>query len=185
MTVKDPAETDEIGGAVHSVSVDEAPTFTTRHHLEYLVGLIIDEWKKTIVKWHNASDDAATATCFDEVAFYNPDEESMISFCVDKVPEAIHRKVDALQHMRRIGLPDLQALVELVKEELAKDLFATDSAESGDGDEISFTGLVSPQSRRPSCVPSSNSSAFLISLSSLQRTAYLRNASRKRRQDLI
>lgn len=162
MTVKDPTEIDEIGGAVHSASVDEAPTFTTRQHLEYLVGLIIGEWKKTMVKWHNASGDAATATGFDEVAFYNPDEESMISFRVDKVPEAIHRKVDALQHMRRIGLLDLQALMELVKEELDKDLFATDSAESGDGDEISFTGLVSPQPRRPSYVLSSNSTAFLV-----------------------
>lgn len=185
MTVKDPTETDEIGGAVHSTPVDEAPTFTTRQHLEYLVGLILKEWKKTMVKWHHASGDAVTATGFDELAFYNPDEDSVISFRVDKVPEAIHHKVHALQHMRRIGLPNLQALVELVKEELAKDLFATDSAKSDDGDEISFIGLVSSQPRRPSCVLSSNSASFLLSLSSLQRTDYLRNAPRKRRQDLI
>lgn len=185
MTVNDPTETDKIGGAGDSASLDEAPTFTTRQHLEYLVGLIIDEWKKTMVKWHNASDDAATATRFDEVTFYNPDEDSVISFRVDKVPEAIHHKVDALQHMRRIGLPNLQALVELVKEELAKDPFETDSDKSDDGDEINFTGLVRPQPRRSSCVLSSNSTALLFSSSSLQRTDYLRNTSRKRRQDLI
>lgn len=144
MMAKDSSEADARDGAGHPASVDEVPTFTTRQHLEYLVGLIIDGWKKTMVKWDNVSGDAVTPTQFDELAFFNPNEKSLVKFRVGKVPDAIHHKVDALKHMQRIGLPHLPALVELVKEELAKDSLANDSDESGDGDETSFTGMVSP-----------------------------------------
>ncbi|KAK7711356.1 hypothetical protein SLS64_005379 [Diaporthe eres] len=142
MTTTDPTEADTNSGAGHSASLDEVPTFTTRQHLEYLVGLIINEWKKTMVKWHNASADAVTGPAFDEMSFYNPDEDSVIQFRVDKVPDAIHHKVDALQHTQRIGLPHLPALIELVKEELAKGQFALDPDDSGDDNEASFTGML-------------------------------------------
>ncbi|KAG6364894.1 hypothetical protein INS49_006498 [Diaporthe citri] len=142
MTVTNPTEADANGGAAHSTSLDEAPTLNTRQHLEYLVGLIINEWKKTMVKWHNASADAVTASAFHELVFYNPDEDSVIKFRVDKVPDAIHHKVDALQHMQRVGLPRLPALIELVREELAKDPFADDPYEDGDSKETSFTGML-------------------------------------------
>lgn len=145
MTGTDPTEADANGGAGHSASLDEAPTFNTRQHLEYLVGLIINEWKKTMVKWHNVSADAATGPAFDELVFYNPDEDSVTKFRIDKVPDAIHSKVDALQHMQRIGLPNLPELMELVKEELSKDPFADDQDEIDSDKEASFTGMVSFQ----------------------------------------
>lgn len=173
-------EADANSGAGHPASLDEAPTFTTRQHLEYLVGLIIDHWKKTMVKWHNASADAFTGIAFDELVFPNFDEDTVIKFRVDKVPDAIHHKVDALQHMQRIGLPHLPALVELLKEELAKEPFAHDPDESGDENEASFTGMVSSQPFGPSCVLPSNVSACVCSSSSLPRSDYLRNMSRKR-----
>lgn len=185
MTATDPSEADARDGAGHPASVDEAPTFTTRQHLEYLVGLIVDGWKKTMVKLNNVSGDAVTMTQFDELAFFNPNEKSLVKFRVGKVPDAIHHKVDALKHMQRIGLPHLPALVELVKEELAKDSLANDSDESGDGDETSFTGMVSPQPPGPSSVLSSDISAYLCSSPSLPRTDYLHNTSTKRRRDLI
>lgn len=185
MTTTDPTEVDTNSGAGHSASFNEAPTFTTRQHLDYLVGLIINEWKKTMVKWHNASADTVTGPAFDEMSFCNPDEDSVIKFRVDKVPDAIHHKVDALQHMQRIGLPHLPALIELVEEELAKGPFAHDPGDSGDDNEASFTGMVSSQPFGPFCVLSSNISACLCSSSSLPRVEYLRNTSRKRIRHLI
>lgn len=184
MTTIDSTEADARDGAGHSASVDEVPTFTTRQHLEYLVGLIINEWKKTMMKC-NVSGDAVTMARLDELAFYNPNEKSFIKFRVHKVPYAIHHKVDALEHMQRIGLPHLPALVEMVKEELAQGPFANDLDESGDGDETSFTGMVSPQPNESSCVLLSDINAYLCSSLSLPRTGFLQNMSTKRRQDLI
>lgn len=185
MTTTDSAEADARDGAGHSASVNEVPTFTTRQHLEYLVELIINEWKKTMVKWNKVSGDAVTMAQLDELAFYNPNEKSFIKFRVHKVPDAIHHKVDALEHMQRIGLPHLPALVEMVQEELAQDPFANDLDENGDGDETSFTGMVSPQPVGSSCVLVSDINAYLCSSLSLPRTGYLQNMPIKRRQDLI
>lgn len=162
MTVTDPTGTDADGGAGRSGSRDEAPTFTTSQHLEYLVGLTINEWKKTMTKLHNMSADVATMPQVDEMAFYNPEEDSVIKFRVGKVPEVIHRKVDALQQMQHIGLPHLPALVELVKKELAKYPLSTGSDEDGDGNNTSFAGMVRPQPSGPSCVLSSNTSTSLL-----------------------
>lgn len=143
MTATDSTEAVANGGAGHSASLDEAPTFDTRQHLEYLVGLIIKEWKKTMVKWHNASAGPVTGPAFDELVFHNTEEDSVIKFRVDKLPDAIHHKVGALQHMQRVGLPHLPALVELLEEELAKYPFADDPDESDGDNDASFTGMVS------------------------------------------
>lgn len=122
---------------------------TTPQHLDYLVGLIITEWKKTMVKRHNASDDAAHWDIFNELSFPIDDEDSVIKFRIDMIPEAIPRKVEALHQMQRIGLPHLPALVKLAKQELAKSPFAMDSDESSDGKETTFTGLVRPHPHPP------------------------------------
>lgn len=185
MTVTDPTGTDANGGAGRSASLDEAPTFTTSQHLEYLVELTINEWKKTMTKLNNTSADVATMLRVDEMAFYNPDEDSVTKFRVGKVPEVIHHKIDALQHMQRIGLPHLPALVELAKKELAKRTISIDSDEDGDGNETSFAGMVRPQLFGSCCVPSSNMSASLFSSLSLPRTDCLRNTLRRGRQVLI
>ena len=161
MKATDPTELDANGGAGHSASVGEAPVFTIGEHLEYLVGLITEEWKKTMVKWHNVSANPVTVPKFDEMSYYNPDDDSDIKFQVGKVPEAIHHKVDNLQHMQRIGLPHLPALVELAKEELEKSPFPTVLDENGEEIELSFTDMVSTQPHGLSNVPSSNINAFL------------------------
>lgn len=184
MTATDPTGTDTNGEAGRSASLDEAPTLTTSQHLEYLVGLTINEWKKTMMKLHNVSADVATMPQVDEVAFYNPDEDSVTKFRVGKVPEVIRHKVDALQHMQRIGLPHLPALVELVKKELAECTISIDSDEDGDGNETSFASMVRPRLFGSCYVPLSNISASLCSSSSLPRTDCLRNTLKRRRQVL-
>lgn len=164
MEAQDPIQTDASAPWWESARLDEAPTFTTREHLEYLVGLITKEWKKTIVKWHNISADTALRTLpkSDEVEFFNPDEDSMIRFHVGSVPESIVAKVDALRHMQRIGRPNLAELTKLGDEDLAKCPFPTDSDEGVNDNETSFIDMVSGQPYVPCCVLLFDISAFFI-----------------------
>lgn len=152
-----------------SARIDEAPTFTTREHLDYLVGLITKDWKKTIVKWPNISDDTALRTLpkFGELEFFDPDEDCVIKIHKGPVPKSIISKVDALKHMQRIGLPDLAELTELGNEDLAKCPFPPDSDEGGNDNETSFIDMVSGQPYVPSCVLLFDISAFLYSSNSL------------------
>lgn len=169
MEARDPIQTDASTPWWESARLDEAPTFTTREHLEYLVGLITKEWKKTMVKWHNISADTVSRTFAksDELEFFNPDENSVIRIHVGSVPKSIVSKVDALMHMQRIGLPNLAELTELGNEELAKCPFSLDTDEGSNDNEAGFTDMVSGQPYVPSCVLLFNTSAFLYSSYSL------------------
>jgi len=134
-----------------SADLDEAPTFTTRQHLEYFIGLITNEWKKTTVKWHIVSSDKVTLPKFDELEIFDPDEDSVTKINVGTVPESIVSKVDALEQLKRIGLPHLPKLMYLVKEDLAKSPFAPDSDECSNDNEANFTDMVSAQLCGPFC----------------------------------
>lgn len=165
MDATDPTELDANGGAGHpaSVDIDSAPLYTTGEHLEYLVGLITKEWEKTMVTRDNVSASPVTGPVFDEMSYYNYDDDTKISFQVGKLPEAIHQKVDDLQHMQRIGLPNLPALVKLANEKLEKSEtpFGNYLDENGEEIELSFTEMVSTQRHRLSNVLASDINAFL------------------------
>ncbi|KAL1874251.1 hypothetical protein Daus18300_003615 [Diaporthe australafricana] len=141
MSTTDPSEPGASDDAGHSVPLGpgfeslEVPMFSTRQHLDYLVGLITNAWRKTFIMWKNTPANAGIAPSVDELVIYNPGEDCVISFRVDQIPEAIHKKVDCLLHMQRIGLSHLKALVELLKEEIDKITYPTSSDESSGSSE--------------------------------------------------
>ena len=154
MGANDPVQTDASARWWESARLDEAPTFTTRQHLEYLVELMTKEWKKTVVKWHNASRNTGTSTLpkFDELEFFDYDENCMIRIDLSTVPKPIFSKVDNLQQMQRIGLPHLAELRELIKEDLAKCPLASVPDEEGNDNGAIFFDMVSAQPYVASCV---------------------------------
>lgn len=151
MSTTDPSEPDASDVAGHYVPLGsgsgnlEVPVFSTRQHLDYLVGLITNEWSKTITMWKNTSTNAGIAR-FDELVIYNPGEDCVIKFRVGQIPAAIHKKVDCLVHMQRIGLGHFKALVEMLKEEINEVTFATPSDESAGSSETEsgVIDMVSP-----------------------------------------
>ncbi|KAK2604879.1 hypothetical protein N8I77_007772 [Diaporthe amygdali] len=123
----------------------EVPGLSTRQHLDLLVGMITDEWKKTMRKRKITSNDTGITLDTDELVVYNPEEDCVVTFRVDKMPEAIRQKVDCLERMQHIGLGYLKALVKLLKEELEKVSFVKSSDESTDG--TSFIDMLAQLAR--------------------------------------
>ncbi|KAI3394075.1 hypothetical protein diail_3251 [Diaporthe ilicicola] len=151
----DPFEADASDRAGFPVSAGsglmnlEVPVLSTRQHLDLLVGLITNEWRKTMTMWKSTSTDMGIAPCIDELVVYNPDEDSVIKFRVDQVPEAVRKKVDCLEHMKRIGLGHLDALEEMLKEELDKVSFddISDESSGSNGTETSIIEMLAELAR--------------------------------------
>jgi hypothetical protein len=136
------------------LGLDEAPTFTTRQHLEYLIGLITKQWEKTIRKRYGASG-ITSLPKFDEMDFlevFDNEEDSVIRIDFSMVTKSIFYKVDSLQHMHRIGLPHLAELKELIREDLAKCSLVSLQYEEDEGNEATFFEMVSTQHYVASCV---------------------------------
>ncbi|KAG8165800.1 hypothetical protein KVR01_004352 [Diaporthe batatas] len=128
--------------------LDTAPVFTTHEHLDYLVELIAQEWRKTMVKHINASAGTANifAPAFNTLAHFDPEEDTVTKVDTSKVPQVVITKVDDLRQMNRIGLPHLTNLMNLAEEDLEKygvsELIASEEVEGGNDKAAIFADML-------------------------------------------